>query len=195
MKKYLKKHPYMEPDGLQEDKEEKRVSKVIIFDDDKILILKRTDGDKDWDLPGGHVEKNETFQQGARRETKEETGLEISKLTFLKKDKRIKFYTTSYPKTKIILQDEEHTDYKWIKPAQIEDYQTKDILKDAILDAIKSRDKKKLKKEHTEPYQRKVRKGHRKMKIRLIGKGGQSNSAPYTKKPSTKRSKSAPPAG
>ena len=49
--------------------------------------------------------------------------------------------------------------------------------------------------EHTEPYQRKVRKGHRKMKIRLIGKGGQKNTAPYSKKPSTKRSKSAPPAG
>tara|TARA_R110002020_G_scaffold121312_1_gene275825 strand:- start:1574 stop:2170 length:597 start_codon:yes stop_codon:yes gene_type:complete len=195
MNKYLKKNPYMEPDGLQEDKEEKRVSKVIIFDDDKILILKRADGDRDWDLPGGHVEKNETFQQGARRETKEETGLEVSKLTFLKKDKRIKFYTTSYPKTKIILQDEEHTDYKWIKPTQIEDYQTKEILRDAILDVTESKDKKKLKKEQTEPYQRKVRQGHRKMKIRLIGKGGQKNSPPYTKKPPMKRSKSAPPAG
>ena len=49
--------------------------------------------------------------------------------------------------------------------------------------------------EHTEPYQRKVRKGHRKMKIRLIGKGGQKNTAPYSKKPPMKRSKSAPPAG
>jgi len=48
--------------------------------------------------------------------------------------------------------------------------------------------------EHTEPYQRKVRKGHRKMKIRLIGKGGQKNTAPYSKKPPMKRSKSAPPA-
>jgi len=48
--------------------------------------------------------------------------------------------------------------------------------------------------EHTEPYQRKVRKRHRKMKIRLIGKGGQKNTAPYSKKPPMKRSKSAPPA-
>ena len=172
----------MEPDGLQEDKEEKRVSKVIIFDGDKILILKRADGDRDWDLPGGHVEKNETFQQGARRETREETNLEISKLKFLKKDKRIKFYTASYSKTKITLQDEEHTDYKWIKPSRIDDYQTKEILRDAILDATEPKDKKKLKKEQTEPYQRKVRQGHRKMKIRLIGKGGQKNTAPYTQK-------------
>ena len=36
-------------------------------------------------------------------------------------------------------------------------------------------------------------KGHTRKKKRLIGKGGQANSAPYTKKPSYKRSKSAPP--
>jgi 8-oxo-dGTP pyrophosphatase MutT (NUDIX family) len=183
----------MEPDGLQEDKEEKRVSKVVIFDKKgKVLILKRADRDKDWDLPGGHVEEGETFEDGARRETKEETSLDIDKLNFLKKEKRIKFYIATCPEKSITLQDEEHTDYKWIKPSEIDEYETKEILRNAIIDAA---DKKKLKKEQTEPYQRKVRQGHRKMKIRLIGKGGQKNSPPYTKKPPMKRSKSAPPAG
>ena len=51
-------------------------------------------------------------------------------------------------------------------------------------------------KEQTEPYQRKVAAKHKKMKIRLIGKGkGKHTAGSYKKKPSNKRSKSAPPAG
>ena len=50
--------------------------------------------------------------------------------------------------------------------------------------------------EQTEPYQRKVKAKHKRMKIRLIGKGGGKHVASsYTKKPSYKRSKSAPPSG
>jgi len=43
-----------------------------------------------------------------------------------------------------------------------------------------------------EKYQRKVRARHNKMKKRLIGMGGAKNTTPYVKKPSMKRSKSAP---
>ena len=51
---------------------------------------------------------------------------------------------------------------------------------------------KRLRKEQTEPFQRAVKKGHKKMKIRLIGLGGGKNT-PGTTRPSYKRSKSAPP--
>lgn len=44
-----------------------------------------------------------------------------------------------------------------------------------------------------ERYQRKVRRGHSRMKRRLIGYGGAKNSSPYTKKASFRRAKSAPP--
>ena len=51
-------------------------------------------------------------------------------------------------------------------------------------------------KEQTEPFQRKVKAKHKGMKVRLIGKGkGKHVAGSYTKKPSNKRSKSAPPAG
>ena len=51
-------------------------------------------------------------------------------------------------------------------------------------------------KEHTEPYQRKVKAKHKGMKIRLIGKGkGKHVAGSYKKKPSFKRTKSASPAG
>ena len=41
-------------------------------------------------------------------------------------------------------------------------------------------------------YQKKIKKRHSRMKKRLIGHGEQENSPPFTKKPSLKRSKSAP---
>ena len=47
-----------------------------------------------------------------------------------------------------------------------------------------------------EPIQRKVAAKHKRMKIRLIGKGKGSHTAgSYKKKPDYKRSKSAPPMG
>ena len=43
-----------------------------------------------------------------------------------------------------------------------------------------------------EKFQKRVKKRHSRMKRRLIGLGRQKNVSPYTKKPSYKRSKSAP---
>ena len=51
---------------------------------------------------------------------------------------------------------------------------------------------KRMQKEQNEPFQKAVKKKHKKMKIRLIGLGGGKNT-PGTTKPSYKRSKSAPP--
>ena len=51
-------------------------------------------------------------------------------------------------------------------------------------------------KEQNEPYQRKVRAKHKRMKIRLTGKGGGKHvGGPFTEKPTSGRHKSAPPAG
>tara|TARA_R110000744_G_scaffold5421_11_gene19203 strand:+ start:4173 stop:5168 length:996 start_codon:yes stop_codon:yes gene_type:complete len=44
-----------------------------------------------------------------------------------------------------------------------------------------------------EPYQKRMRAQHPRWKKRLIGGGGQANTAPFTKKPSGSRAKSAPP--
>ena len=75
-----------------------------------ILIINKVDGTflsvsnkkrTDFNLPGGKVEMNETFQQAAIREIKEETGLDIYNLTFLHKDidmdyEVITYYTKDY---------------------------------------------------------------------------------------------------
>jgi 8-oxo-dGTP diphosphatase len=54
-------------------------SAVLIIEDDKILLGKRNKepGFGEWVLPGGKIEFGETHIQAARREAKEEVGLDI----------------------------------------------------------------------------------------------------------------------
>ena len=58
------------------------VGKSVIFDmNDRLLLLKRGDYDKQWDLPGGHVKEIEVERgeqgllDGLEREVAEETGI------------------------------------------------------------------------------------------------------------------------
>jgi len=61
------------------------VVSVALFDGQRVLLIHRA---KDpykhaWSLPGGRVEANETLEQAAKRELKEETGIRIEQLTFV----------------------------------------------------------------------------------------------------------------
>lgn len=55
---------------------------VIVIRDSKVLLGKRKNshGEGTWNFPGGHLEFNEEVSECAKRETKEETGLEITNL-------------------------------------------------------------------------------------------------------------------
>jgi ADP-ribose pyrophosphatase YjhB (NUDIX family) len=55
----------------------KRVSLVIVFDDDKVLLGKKPNGF--W-IPGGHAHTDESSLDAAVRELKEETNLDVSEL-------------------------------------------------------------------------------------------------------------------
>jgi|Deesub1362A_J573_1020465.scaffolds.fasta_scaffold00390_16 8-oxo-dGTP diphosphatase len=58
---------------------------VVVKKDGKILIGRRSSelGYGTWQTPGGHLEFGESFEECAKRETKEETGIEIDNLRFL----------------------------------------------------------------------------------------------------------------
>lgn len=59
---------------------------VMVWKDGKVLMGKRkgAHGEGEWAWPGGHFEYMEAFEECARREVMEETGMEIQNIRFLR---------------------------------------------------------------------------------------------------------------
>lgn len=61
----------------------KIVAKAIIFDQDRVLILRKSLAERSakdthgWDFPGGGLEPDEPIMEALAREVREETGLEV----------------------------------------------------------------------------------------------------------------------
>jgi 8-oxo-dGTP diphosphatase len=57
---------------------------IMIFKGSKVLLLRRkgSHGAGEYAFPGGHLEYMESFEECARRETKEEVGIEIKNIRF-----------------------------------------------------------------------------------------------------------------
>jgi 8-oxo-dGTP diphosphatase len=94
-----------------------KVSKVIILKSDRCLLLCREDG-KGWELPGGHLNLRESYTDGAIRECLEETGVQLTLLRLIYKEKNYNLFKSKPRVTKIKLSDE-HTDYTWVNHKQI----------------------------------------------------------------------------
>lgn len=87
-----------------------------------------------WDLPGGRIQKDESFEQGLKREVWEELGIQdfkISELfdTSISKHRvhlekiniglLLVVFLCQLPKnTKIQLTDDEHLSFKWVSPKE-----------------------------------------------------------------------------
>lgn len=58
---------------------------IMIFKEGKVLVAKRkgSHGEGEYSFPGGHLENMESFEHCARREIREECGIEIQNIRFL----------------------------------------------------------------------------------------------------------------
>jgi len=104
---------------------------VLIFKDGKVLFGKRlhAHGDHTWAPPGGHLEFGESWEECARREAKEETGLELGALKFLTATNDIfikenKHYITLYLRAETtgepqLLEPEKCAGWQWFDPAHL----------------------------------------------------------------------------
>lgn len=95
--------------------------KVILKNQDEILLVINTYGSRKWSLPGGGVLKGESLLGAAKRETFEEVGIEavdlVSHGSFffdgLGKKDTIWVYSTEVKSRNFHLQSEEISDARW----------------------------------------------------------------------------------
>ena len=104
---------------------------VVILNDSKVLLGHRVTKYKDtggiyepdsWTLPGGKQEYDETIIDCAKRETKEETNLDIDNVSVfgadddISKDRHyvtIYTYATSYTGTPMVMEKDKIDEWKW----------------------------------------------------------------------------------
>lgn len=112
---------------------ERFVVGALIKRDDAFLILQRQADDFMGginELPSGKVEKNETLPDALKRETKEETGLDVSEiLDYIghfdyisgsgKKTRQFNFVVEVAPGD-VIISPNEHSGFSWVRKNKIE---------------------------------------------------------------------------
>lgn len=98
---------------------------IVMNEEGKILILQRDKNDENgekWVIPGGHVDHGEDFQEAAKRELLEESGVACENpenIGEYKKDGvHIEYFKTSFNSKEdvVILENTETQDYKWVCP-------------------------------------------------------------------------------
>lgn len=84
----------------------RRVAVAIIRDGDLVLVGRRAPG-QSWagylEFPGGHVQEGESWNEAARRETREETGLDVEvgplleevRVTYARGSLEIRFFSAT----------------------------------------------------------------------------------------------------
>ncbi len=105
-----------------------RAIKAIIRKGNLILLIKKSDKvdiyPGSWDLPGGRLDPEESWNQGLAREVREETGLEVKFIREIREWENKKWDTDGktvlceYVSGEVRL-SWEHTEFKWMTPDEI----------------------------------------------------------------------------
>lgn len=110
------------------------IARALILHDKRILLCKDK-AKTNWYVPGGHIEKGETIEQGLVRELREETGKKLSHLSFIKYEEN--FFSDAHGEHHEILfmfqgvledpmrveSQEDHLTFQWIPFSELESLQ------------------------------------------------------------------------
>ncbi len=107
----------------------------ILNGKNEVLILKRQNVDINqnfWDIPGGKVESEDTLFESLSREIKEETNLEMESVLLILSSNKFEGSLDDHP---VVVRNiylvratgefkisQEHSDFKWIKPEDLNKY-------------------------------------------------------------------------
>jgi ADP-ribose pyrophosphatase YjhB (NUDIX family) len=121
----------------------KNISKVVVLngDGEVLLLLRKKDQPfpRKWDLPGGHLVVGETWEEGAVREVKEETNLDLGDLEMILDKGKNKYFKTSSFIGEVFNKKDlpEHDDFMWASPESIDALDITKIYINAIRSALK----------------------------------------------------------
>lgn len=125
------------------------VALAIVQAKNSILLLKRTASSsrmpEKWAIPGGKIEKYETFSSAIIRELEEETGIKFENKSI---QKLVKYWVINENRTltvsicninlhkKVIpvLNKSEHDDYMWVDISQLSNYSLMEYLHEWIME-------------------------------------------------------------
>lgn len=119
---------------------------AIVFDDDKVLVVKHRAGHVDF--PKGHVENQETEEETAIREVKEETNVDISiegcrnTVHYSPKEgveKEVVFFAAKKINGEIVPQLEEVSEVKWVSINDVKKYLTYETAIDVFEKVLEER--------------------------------------------------------
>lgn len=117
----------------------------IIIEDNKVLLVKHNAGH--WDFPKGHVEKNETEEETALREVKEETNLDVNIVPGYRYvtqysprenvEKEVVYFIAQKTSGEIKAQESEISNIEWVELSKVIEQITYNTSKE-ILEKVKN---------------------------------------------------------
>lgn len=114
---------------------------VMVVKDGKVLIGKRksSHGDGEYAWPGGHLEHLESIEECARRETREEVGIEIENIRFVRLMNNKKYAPKHYVDIAMI-SDWKSGEPQVLEPHKLESWEWRDPedLPEPLFDMIPS---------------------------------------------------------
>jgi 8-oxo-dGTP diphosphatase len=122
---------------------------AVLIKGKKTLLVQRANNDTwmpgKWGFAGGQIDKNETLEEGLKREIQEETGysVELEDLAYLPEisyKKKHAFYACKRCVGKLEINANgvhEHEDAKWVDKSEIKNIDTVPDVKDVVIEAFK----------------------------------------------------------